>query len=468
MQLTVEQILSATGGRLAAGKAELALAAISTDSRTIKPGSCFVALRGERFDGHQFLRQAVEGGAAALVVSNGAAAGQLSGYAGSVIIVADAQRALGDLAAWRRRQLNCRVVAITGSCGKTSAKEMLGQILQTGLRGHRASSSFNNFVGVPLTIFDSHPGDDYLILELGTSAPGEMRRLAEIAAPDIALVTCVGPTHLEGLGSVEGVAHEKEDLVRAVAPDGLAVLNSDDPLVAAMAEAARCRVRTFGLRSGEVIAGDVESGPDAVAFRLESGVRFRLPAPGVHNVLNALAAITVAREFGLDDDQIASALEFYRPPRMRLVREVLAGGVTLIDDTYNANPLSSSAALEVLCGQPAEGRRVLVQGDMLELGARSGEFHAALGRAVAQSCVKMLITVGSATRETSLAAAERAELMRFHFLDAQAAASEAPSLVEPGDVVLVKGSRAVALEYVVTALREKFSAPPQSGGGNGN
>ena len=464
MRLTVEQILAAVGGQLVTGQGGAVVTGISTDSRAVRAGECFFALLGEKFDGHQFIRQAAEAGAAAVVASNGTVAGQLSGYAGAVIIVADTQKALGDLAARYRRDLNCRVIAITGSCGKTSVKEMLGQILATQLRGHRPESSFNNFIGVPLTIFGSHPGDDYLILELGTNAPGEMRRLAEIAAPDIAVVTCVGPTHLEGLGSVEGVGHEKEALVQAVGANGLAVLNADDPLVAAMAEAARCKVRTFGTHDGDVLADRIEADSSGVTFTLDSGVAVRLPVPGRHNVLNALAAITVAREFGIDDDHAAAALARYQPPKMRLAREKLPGGVTLIDDCYNANPLSTRAALEVLCSQPARGRHVLILGDMLELGPRSNDFHDELGLAVAESCVKLLVTVGVATRVTSLRAAERADMMRFHFADSPAAASEAPGLIEAGDVVLVKGSRGIALEYVVKAIREKFAAPAKAGG----
>jgi len=457
VHLTVGQILSATGGRLAAGSADATVGGVSTDSRTVGAGACFFALAGERFDGHQFLQAAARAGAAALVASDGPAASKLTEYCGAVVIVADTLRALGDLAAWYRRQLTCRVVAVTGSCGKTTVKEMIGQVLDTRLRGHRAAASFNNFIGVPLTIFSSAPGDDYLVVELGTSAPGEMRRLAEIALPDVAVVTCVAPVHLEGLGSLEGVAHEKEQLVRSVAADGVVVLGADDPLVAAMAEAAKGTVRLFGITDGDVLADRIETEPGRVAFVLDSGVAVRLPVPGRHNVLNALAAVAVAREFNLDDEAIAAALARYRPPKMRLVREELPGGVTLINDCYNANPVSSRAALEVLCAETADGRHVLVQGDMLELGAESRDYHVALGREIAASCVGLLVTVGGETRETSLAAAERETLMRFHFPDALAAASEVPLLVERGDAVLVKGSRGIALEQVAEAIRERFA-----------
>ena len=458
MQITVREILGATNGRLAAGKAETTVTSVSTDTRSIVAGACFVAVAGEHRDGHAFLQQAADKGAAALLASDGAAASKLMEYAGAVIIVADTVRALGDLAAWHRRILTGRVIGITGSCGKSSVKEMIGQVLASRLKGYRAESSFNNFLGLPLTIFGGRPGDDYLIVEMGTSAPGEIRRLAEIAQPDIAVVTCVGPVHLEGLGSLDGIASEKEDLVRALRPGGLAVLNFDDPRVAAMAEAAET-VCSFGVTDGDVVAGNVRTFPGQVLFTLDSGTEVRLPVPGRHNVLNALAAVVVAREFGLADEDIAAALGRYRPLKMRLEREELPGGVTLIDDCYNANPLSSRAALEILSEQPARRRLVLVQGDMLELGAESESMHTELGRSVAASRVHMLVTVGSATRALSLAASRRTDLMRFHFPDSKAAAEEVPALLEDGDVVLVKGSRGLALEHVVEAIRKTFGGP---------
>lgn len=455
MQVTVRHIIEATGGRLAAGSADTVVTSVSNDTRAIVAGACFVAVLGERRDGHAFLKQAADKGAVALLVSDGTAASKLMDYSGAVLIVADTVKALGDLAAWYRRKLSSRVIGITGSCGKSSVKEMIGQVLSSKLKGHRAESSFNNFLGVPLTIFGGQPNDDYLIVEMGTNAPGEIRRLAEIAQPDVAVVTCVGPVHLEGLGSLDGIAAEKEDIVRGLRPGGLAVLNADDDRVAAMAEAAE-NVRLFGLTDGDVVAGDVRPGPGEVHFTLDSGVEVCLPVPGRHNVLNALAAVAVAREFGLADEDIAAALGRYKPLKMRLAREQLPGGVTLIDDCYNANLMSSKAALEILCEQPTGGRLVLVQGDMLELGAESEAMHEELGRAVAASKVRLLVTVGAATRALSLAASERTELMRFHFADSQAAAAEVPALLSSGDVALVKGSRGVALEHVVEAIRKAF------------
>ena len=457
MKITVSDIVAATGGRLASGAAETAVTGVSTDSRTIAAGEVFFALVGERFDGHQFLRQVAEAGAAAVVISDGAAATLLTDYQGPIIIVADTLKALGDLAASYRRTLDCVVIAITGSCGKTSAKEMLGQVLETKLKGHRPEASFNNFIGVPLTIFRSQPDDDYLVLELGTSAPGQMRRLCEIARPEVGVVTCVGPTHLEALGSIEGVAQEKEELVRAIGKAGLAVLNCDDPSVAGMADVAQSPVCTFGVTDGDVLADQVTTDARGVGFLLDSGTEVRLPVPGRHNVLNALAAVAVARHMGLGDETIAAALARYRPPKMRLVREELPGGLTLIDDAYNANPTSSLAALEVLCMQQAEGRCVLVQGDMLELGEQSRSLHGRLGEEIADSCVDLLVTVGTETKATSLAAGAKTGLVRLHFGDSRATAEEVVPLLAAGDVVLVKGSRGMALEHVVTAVREKFT-----------
>lgn len=463
MQLTVDQILSAMGGQLAAGTGEIAVSSISTDTRSLKAGAVFFALVGEKGDGHAFLQKAADGGAAALVVSNGALASSLMEYDGAVVIVADTLRALGDLAAWHRRRLDCRVVAVTGSCGKSSVKEMIGQVLESVRRGTRAEASFNNAIGVPLTILRSQVGDDYLIVEVGTNAPGEIRRLAEIARPDIAVVTCVEPVHLEGLGSLDGIAAEKEDLVRSLSADGVAILNADDPRVAAMAEAAD-HVVTFGVTDGSLLAHDVRTDATSVTFALDGATEVRLPVPGRHNVLNALAAVAVAREFGLDDATIVAALARHRPLEMRLVHEQLPGGVTLIDDSYNANPAGARAALDVLCDQPTDNRRVLVQGDMLELGGESEALHEAFGRAVSESRVTTLVTVGEATRAMSMAASVRDDLVRFHFSDARGAAGEVPSLLGSGDVILVKGSRGIGLEVVCQAIRSAFGSSPAGGG----
>lgn len=458
MRMTIEQIISATRGRPAAGSTAGAVCGVSTDSRSLRRGELFIALKGEHFDGHDFLCGAVRGGAAAVVISRGDVADRLVDFDGPVIMAADTMQALGDLAAWYRSQLKGRVVGITGSCGKTTVKEMLGQTLSRRLRGHYPESSFNNQIGLPLTILRAEPDDDYLVLELGTNHPGEIAALTALARPDIGVVTCVGLTHLEGLGSVEGVAHEKENLIRGLAPGGVAVLNADDPHVAAMAEVARVRIVTFGLDEADIVAANVENTPGGMSFVLNGRSLVQLPVPGRHNVYNALACAAVCREFGIDDETVASALSQFRPALHRLVQHKLAGGGSVIDDCYNANPTSMQAALAVLEFQPVQGRRVLVAGDMLELGGETVALHRQIGQAVAKSSVDVLVTVGRQSQQTSLAAAARPRLERHHFDNSAAAAEAVAEFIRPGDTVLVKGSRSMRMENVVEALLKHFDA----------
>ncbi len=459
MRIRVADIVASTEGRLIAGTGEMVANGVSTDTRTLRAGQCFVALVGDRLDGHRFLDRAAEGGASVLVVSDANAAKGLADYAGAVVVVPDTLAALGRLARWYRGRLGGTVIGVTGSCGKTTVKGMTGRVLSGRLRGRWAERSFNNAIGVPLTLLASEPEDDYLVVELGTSGPGEMRHLAGIARPDVAVVTCVGPTHLAGLVSVEGVAREKEDLVRALSPDGVAVLNHDDLRVVAMAGATQAAVRTYGLEGGDVTATEVVAEGDGMRCTLDSGVPIHLPVPGRHNVLNALAAVAVARLLGVPDEEAAERLAGYRPPEGRLLRQRLPGGPTILDDCYNANPLAVAAALAVLCSGPAGGRRVLILGDMMELGDRSAELHQELGTAVARAGVNLLVTVGTETLATARGAEAVGDLATAHYADSEAAARELPGLLAPGDVVLVKGSRAMRMERVVEAIRQAYERP---------
>ncbi len=459
MQLKVSDIIGATQGRLVAGSPQGTVSGISTDTRGLQAGQAFLALVGERFDGHDFLRPAVQGGASAVIISRGDVADQLVDFPGAVIIVADTLRALGELAAWHRSRLRGRVIGITGSCGKTTVKEMLGQVLSRHLRGHYPESSFNNAIGLPLTILRAEVDDDYLILEMGTSGPGEIAHLASIARPDIGVVTCVGMTHLAGLETIEGVAHEKENLVRGLSDGGVAVLNADDPRVAAMAEVARGRVVSFGLGEGDIRASRLETDATGGAlFVLNDGPQVHLPVPGRHNVYNALACAAVCREMGLSDAAVAEGLAEFRPARHRLVRHELAADTVLVDDSYNANPTSMLAALDVLEYLPVLGRRILVVGDMRELGPESAAMHGQLGQAIADSTVDVLVTVGEETHHTALAAMRRERLERHHFATSAEAAAVVARLVREGDAVLVKGSRSLAMEQVVWAVLKRFGA----------
>lgn len=467
MNFTVTDILNATGGRLAAGGADAPAGAVSTDTRRLGPGETFLALAGEMFNGHDFLADAVKAGAACLVVHDAEAVPKAARKAKTaVVVVEDTRRALADLGRAARDRLSCPVIAVTGSCGKTTVKEMLGRILSRRLHGRVPPASYNNEVGVPLTLLSAEPDDEFVVCEVGTNAPGEIAHLAAIARPTIGIVTVVAPTHLAGLGSLEGVAEEKAALVDALPPDGLAVLNADDPRVAAMAHRCRGRVVTVGTTwEADLQAGHLIQTDRGLYFTTTGSAGFEVPVLGKHQAALALAAAAAAREVGIPLEASAEALRGFTPPPMRLALETV-DDVVILNDAYNANPASMRTALDVLALWP-DRRKVFFCGDMLELGDEARTAHADLGRAVAAAKVDRLVCAGRYARVTAEAAVE-AGLAAEHVTavdDAQAAADRALGTVEAGDVVLVKGSRLVGMERVVRAVVGAFGGQPANSGG---
>jgi UDP-N-acetylmuramoyl-tripeptide--D-alanyl-D-alanine ligase len=476
MKFTVGEIAEATGGEILAGlrpgegglrpgeagSAGAPAGRIVTDTRALAAGETFLALRGRRFDGHAFLEKAVRRGASCLVIDRPESLDALGRTDARLAVVQtpDTLEALGALARAARRRLKCPVIAITGSCGKTTLKEMVGQVLGRRLKGRLPPKSFNNLIGVPLTLLGAEEDDAFVLCEFGTNAPGEIGRLSAMAEPTIGAVTLVGPAHLEGLGSLEGVAAEKGALVESLPPKGLAVLNADDPRVAAMAGRCRARVVTFGRSEGaDLRAEDLIQTDRSIQFtavragaKAGAGVGFVLPVPGEHQALLALASALVAREVGVPLEAAAEALRDFRPPPMRLAVEE-AGGILVVNDVYNANPESMRAALRLLAFWP-ERRKVFFCGDMLELGAHSAAAHAALGREIAEAGVRRLVCVGTETRATARAAVEAglAGDAVSTYASADLASADAAKTVERGDVVLVKGSRAIGMERVVEAI----------------
>ena len=454
MNFTVADILEATAGRLLAGPADSGAGTVSTDTRHLAAGQTFLALEGETFNGHAFLDEAVRSGAACLVVHQADAVPAAARKRGvAVVVVDDTLAALADLGRAARGRLICPVIAVTGSCGKTTVKEMLGHILARHLRGRVPPASFNNQVGVPLTLLAAEPDDQFVLCEFGSNAPGEIARLAGIARPTIGIVTLVAATHLEGLGSVDGVAEEKAALVDAIPSDGVAILNADDPRVARMAERCRGRVVTVGTTwEADLQAGHVVQTDRALCFTTSGSAGFEVPVLGTHQAVLALAATAAARELGITVEASAEALRDFRPPPMRL-SPAEAGGVVVLNDSYNANPASMTAALALLALWP-DRRKVFFCGDMRELGAASRPAHEALGREVAEAKVARLVCVGPESRATA-EAARQAGLEADQVAtvdDAVAAADMAVRMVETGDVVLVKGSRAIGLERVAEMI----------------
>jgi len=447
-QLSIHQVATWTGGQYEGP--ELPVRGVSIDSRRTGPGELFVALRGSRVDGHDYLGEAFASGAAAALVDRPAAATAHAAMGRPVILVEDARRALGDLAGGYRRSLDLTVIGITGSCGKTTTKEMLKLLL--GDRAVASPSSFNNDLGVPLTLLAAKRTHAFCIAEMGTNAPGEIARLAEIAAPQVGVVLNVGRSHLERLGTLEGVAREKFALVEALGPDGCAVLNWDDERTRAMIDRAPGPALSFGTwPHADVFADDIRTTGFALSFRLFHRKRVTMRLIGVHNVHNALAAASVALWLGEHPHDICERLKDFRPAPMRMTVEEI-GRIRLINDTYNANPGSMAAALHEMSYR-GRGRRIAILGDMHELGERAPSFHAEVGRRAASSRIDVLWAIGPLSEATARAARD-AGLRNVHWSPSVAEAVRRPPVkVKSRDLVLFKASRAVGLERVYDAIK---------------
>lgn len=448
------------------GSAESPYLRVSTDSRTVEAGDLFFCLRGPTFDGHDFLEKAVSVGAAAVVCEHGR-----GGAAPNRIEVENTERALGDLAAWYRSGHRGPLVGVTGSNGKTTTKEMLRAIFLAHYGEGRVlatKGNLNNLIGVPLTLFGLEAQHEAAVIEMGMNAPGEIARLVEIAAPTVGLITCVAEAHLEGLGSIEGVARAKGEMFEGLPPTAVAVVNTDDPHVASQVSRFGGRTLGFGT-AGEVRAADIRCDRiDASSFDLVfDGVRaaVELPLGGRHNVQNALAAAAAALAAGVPLAAVAKGLSAMQPPPMRMSTEVLGSGVTLINDAYNANPGSFAAALVTLGDLAA--RRIVVVGDMLELGPTAAALHRRVGAQAAAISPALLCAYGEFAAEV-VAGAREAGMDQSHAhvcARHDAAATEVARVWLPGDAVLVKGSRGSAMEKVVDALRAlaaSDAAPPSA------
>jgi len=452
MKLSLQQITDMTGGRLSPATARGEVCGISTDSRTIRPGELFIPLRGENYDGHDFLVRALRNGAAACLSEE-----VIGGLKVPVIQVEDTLRALGDLAAGIRSAYSGPLVAITGSTGKTTTKEMLAAILTRTGEGLKSAGNFNNLVGLPLTLLRLRPDHDWAVVEMGMSARGEIARLSEIASPNIGLITNVGPAHLETLHGLEGVARAKGELFAALQAGTTAVINADDPHVAAIPVANGVRRLLFGMSDeAEVRASEVHARGRQVSFRLHLGdvsLPVVLPVAGSCNVLNALAAAAVAVALDVAPAEIVAGLESYQPLAGRMETVTLDNGVILLKDYYNANPLSMGAALEALDQLNGGGRRVAVLGDMLELGDESERLHQEVGAFAAKYCDLLLLLgeMAGAMARGARAAGLNARRVRIASSHEEAAICLGRAL-RSGDRVLIKGSRGMRMERIAEGL----------------
>ncbi|MFT3786265.1 MAG: UDP-N-acetylmuramoyl-tripeptide--D-alanyl-D-alanine ligase [Tepidisphaeraceae bacterium] len=467
--LTLPQLRDAVGGRAAGFNLRhdhTQVRSVSTDTRMIEPGSVFFALRGERFDGHKFLAQAAAGGAVAAVVDT-EPDGNLPNL--KFIVVDDTRKALGKLATFVRRQMGvCKVIGVVGSNGKTSTKHLISAALSAKLRGSISPKSFNNDIGVPLTIFPADPNQDYLVLEMGTNHPGEVRNLTTMARPDVAVITNCSAEHLEFLGDVLGVRRENASVIEGIRPGGLLVVNGDDPELLEAVRGYDGKVVRFGfLPSNDLFATDIELHDNGTSFRLNNrSTRVFVPMLGRHSASNALAALAVARRFGVNEEDAIASLAISSKPEMRL-QKMDVSHYSLINDAYNANPASMKAALDTLVSlepKGARGRRIAILGDMRELGPSSDRFHREVGQTLAalRDEIDYAVCIGKQSKlmfDDALAHGFPAKrIAAFDDANEQAIAHVLHT-VHRGDLILVKASRGMRLERVAEAICSKSAAP---------
>jgi len=461
MTFILEEVLKATGGRLLQGKEKTSFRGISTDSRTVAEGELFIALKGERFDGHQFAIEALKKRAGGVIIEEDKVRDiRWNGYRPSAVIaVKDALHALGDIARERRRKFGTPVVALTGSNGKTTTKEMISVSLEAAFPVLKTKGNLNNLIGLPLTLLNLTEQERIVVLEMGMNVPGEIRRLTEIAEPDVGLITNIEGVHLEGMGSLERVREEKGELFRRMRQDGTILVNQDDPRVIDLASEFHGQKITFGIdHPAEVMAKEIrlqDVGGTSFTLMMEGvTLEITLPFLGGHFVSNALSAIAAASLFGIELEKVKEALEHLSPSPMRM--EILhpQEGVTLINDAYNANPRSMELALEVLSQMKGKGRGIAVLGDMLELGEYSVEAHQHIGERIGELSIDFLLALGEEAPVLVESAmrhgldSEKARIVESH----TEAISMLKKMARDGDWILVKGSRRMGMEKIAEGL----------------
>jgi UDP-N-acetylmuramoyl-tripeptide--D-alanyl-D-alanine ligase len=464
---TVKEIAEATGGKVS-GSMERRVSGVSTDSRTATPGQLFVPLRGERFDGHDYLAALFGRGVSAAVVDEKRAPEFLHHADVTLVSVPDTLRALGDLARSYRGRFSMPTVGITGSNGKTTTKEMLAAILAANGEGLKTSGNLNNLIGLPQMVFQLNESHKWAVFEMGMSEFGEIDRLTEIIAPQIGIITNAFPAHLATLGSVAGVARAKGELFLRLLPGSTAIYNADDALISECPSPEGVMRRGFGLHGAGITALNITScGNQGQSFTLKIGDKtadLLLHAFGLHNIYNALAAAATADSLGISLEAIVSGLSRFTPYDKRFKLDDL-GSIILIDDSYNANPASTGAALLTLRGLKGEKRAIAVLGDMLELGEESLAAHRDVGH-LAATCVDRLYLYG-AMRQTVAEAALEAGLPEKELFMADSHDEILQDIVKDhlnGDFILVKGSRGMRMDMVSSRLREIFSSPDYAGG----
>lgn len=456
---TVKQLHEVVGGRLRLASLapesgeETLVRRIVTDSRQVQAGDVFWGLRGTRFDGAGFALDAFAAGAAGAVVSK-----YVQPHPGCWSLqVNDSQQALDQLARWNRQRMHGRVVAVTGSVGKTTTRQMIRAVLASNFCGTASPRNFNNHVGLPLSMLAIEPEHDFAVLEVAASAPGEILQLARLCQPEIGVITRIGDAHLSGFGTVQGVAEGKAELLPVLPPHGWAVLSGDDPQLRRLASRTRTNIVWFGRSlENDLVATNVRCREGRLSFAVD-GTSLSVAAWGRHHLPSALAAVAIGRIFGICDAEIARGLEQFQPAPMRC-QITRVGEATIVDDSYNASPIAMKAALELLRDFDARGRRIVICGDMAELGEQADALHYELGDQVVTLCgADLLIACGRWAEE--VAAGALAAGMPRHAVTAchepDEIIEQCTTLLEPGDVALVKGSRVMAMERIVGAMSHR-------------
>ena len=449
---SVNEILKATEGRLLAGSKTGKIKGISPDTRTIRKGELFIATKGAKYDGHTFLADAFKKGAMGAVVSSKNVV--FSGITKLVtrqnrfiISVPDTITALGEIARFHRQRFDIPLVAVTGSNGKTASKEMIAAVLGGEWAPLKNSGTLNNFIGLPSTLLELTGRNKSAVVELGMNRFGEIGKLSEISRPNIGVVTNIGPSHLEFLKDLEGIYRAKKELLNFLGTGDIAVLNNDDIFLRRFKKKG-LRIVTFGIKPGcNYRATGIKR--EAGGWRFRVGDQpYSMPLRSYHDIYNALAAISVGRLFNVDSNEMARALSRFRPLEKRMTRCVFKG-IEFLDDTYNSNPLSLGSAIQTLADYRVKGKRILVSGDMLELGEKAAYYHKKIGRSVARSGIDNFIVVGKLMRNSFLAAKSCGMKDTYFCSSKQKAAVLLKRIARPHDVILVKGSRATKMEDII-------------------
>jgi UDP-N-acetylmuramoyl-tripeptide--D-alanyl-D-alanine ligase len=457
-KLSIFHIAELAGAKISSGDGSVAVEKVSTDSRTVKPGELFVALRGDNFDGHKFVEDVAKTGAAGAIVDLAWKGKIPDSFA--ILRADDTLRAYQNLAANYRKSLPLKVIAITGSNGKTSTKDFAASVLARRFRVTKTEGNFNNHVGLPRTILEATSDDEVAVWEIGMNHPGETAALAKIAAPDDAIITNIGIAHIEFMGSRDAIAKEKGMLAQAIGPEGTVILNADDSFSQKIAERTRAKLVFAGANAGTICAIDIRQSADGSEFTILEGAhrcRAQLPVPGIHMVQNAMLAVAAGRVFGLSIEECAAGLVSAPLTKARLQIKQFHG-VQIIDDSYNANPDSMKAALRTLVELDADGRRIAVLGEMGELGEESERGHREVGETAAELGVDQLIAIGEKGAIIARAA-EKSGLKKSAAVGSTSEAAEMlADIAAPGDLVLIKGSRSARMERVLEEFGNRQSA----------